>query len=69
MNARVYFACSYACVTSENQPLVFLFICSFNNSCFLVKLAPAYEGMELGVGDNVLMKAVAESTGAVLGFS
>jgi len=35
----------------------------------LVQLAPAYEGMELGVGDNVLMKGVAESTGAVLGFS
>ncbi|XP_044184001.1 DNA ligase 1-like isoform X2 [Acropora millepora] len=32
----------------------------------LNKLAPAYEGMELGVGDNVLMKAVAESTGRSL---
>ena len=31
-----------------------------------MKLAPAYEGIELGIGDNILMKAVAESTGAML---
>jgi len=29
----------------------------------LNKLAPAYEGMELGIGDNVLMKAVSQTTG------
>ncbi|XP_068673166.1 DNA ligase 1-like isoform X3 [Montipora foliosa] len=32
----------------------------------LNKLAPAYEGIELGIGDNILMKAVAESTGRSL---
>lgn len=32
----------------------------------LNKLAPAYEGIELGIGENILMKAVAESTGRSL---
>ena len=29
----------------------------------LNKLAPAYEGMELGIGDTVLMRAIAQTTG------
>ncbi|XP_048575636.1 DNA ligase 1 isoform X2 [Nematostella vectensis] len=32
----------------------------------LNKLAPAYEGIELGIGDHILMKAVSEATGRSL---
>ncbi|XP_073246345.1 DNA ligase 1-like isoform X2 [Porites lutea] len=46
-------------VLSPNDLLPCVYLC-------LNKLAPAYEGIELGIGDNVLMKAVSESTGRSL---
>jgi hypothetical protein len=31
-----------------------------------IQLAPAYEGIQLGIGETIIMKAIAESTGRQL---
>lgn len=43
-------------VLTSNELVPCIYLC-------LNKLAPAYEGVELGIGENILMKAVCSSTG------
>lgn len=40
--------------------------CTLSSLTHCAQLAPAYEGLELGIGESILMKAVADSTGRTL---
>ena len=44
---------------TPNELLPCVYLC-------LNKLAPAYEGVELGIGETLLMKAIAQCTGNLI---
>jgi hypothetical protein len=52
------------CVGSLLSQVHMCITCNISNTC--LKLAPEYQGLELGIGEGLLTKAVAEATGMMI---
>ena len=53
----------YLCINRVSSPLVFADAFDYKVCC---QLSPDYVGVELGIGESLLIKAIAESTGRSL---